>query len=359
MAIPNSIDRATPLGTDTPGAGDDQIRALKLFIEDVFGIPDATSITNEPMNIGSDGSIVINDTSADIDFRVEGANNANMIVLDAGQDALSFGGANVDGAAFIFNNLQSRTFITSVGSQVHIPAQTTNFDNGSGTIAVGAGFFLGIPTWTGDTATLTITDAATLYIAGAPVDSTNVTGTNLWSLLVGGGASKFVGTLVVATASSGASAVGAAGEFVIEDSAGAGMSILTGTGSVGTIAFGDSGDADIGRITYDHSSNDMTFIANATVVMTLDSAANVGVGVTAFGTSATNVIGITADGTVPSSSPAGMIQIFADDSSDGSTNATLAIRTEQAVEATATFTQSHRLQIWVNGVEYYLSLDDV
>lgn len=85
---------------------------------------------------------------------------------------------------------------------------------------------------------------------------------------------------------------------------------------------------------------------------------NVGVGVTAFGTSATDTIGITADGTVPSSSPAGMIQIFANDSSDGATNATLAIRTEQAVEAAAA-TSNARLQIWINGTEYYLALEAV
>ena len=112
-----------------------------------------------------------------------------------------------------------------------------------------------------------------------------------------------------------------------------------------------------------HASGIITFhtggVLDANRRATIDSVGNFGVGVAAFGTSATNVLGITADGTVPSSSPAGMIQIFADDSSDGAANATLAFRTEQAVEATATFTQSHRLQVWVNGVEYFLSLDDV
>jgi hypothetical protein len=88
-------------------------------------------------------------------------------------------------------------------------------------------------------------------------------------------------------------------------------------------------------------------------------AGNVGIGVTTFGTSATNVLGITADGTVPSTSPAGMIQIYADDSSAGATNATLALRTEQAVEDIGTFTASHKLRIWVNGVEYFISLDQV
>ncbi len=60
--------------------------------------------------------------------------------------------------------------------------------------------------------------------------------------------------------------------------------------------------------------------------MVINSSGNVGIGVSAFGTSATNVLGITADGTVPSSSPAGMVQIYADDSSGGATNATLCLR---------------------------------
>ena len=86
---------------------------------------------------------------------------------------------------------------------------------------------------------------------------------------------------------------------------------------------------------------------------------NVGLGVTAWGTSGTNVLGITADGTVPTTSPAGMIQIYADDSSDGATNATLALRTEQAVEEIGTFTASHKLKIWINGTEYWIQLDAV
>jgi len=86
---------------------------------------------------------------------------------------------------------------------------------------------------------------------------------------------------------------------------------------------------------------------------------NLGLGVTAFGTSADGVIGINADGTIPSTSPAGMIQIFADDSSDGAANATLALRTEQAVETIGTFTASHKLKIWINGVEYWFQLDAV
>jgi len=140
--------------------------------------------------------VVFNEDGGNIDFRVEGDNVANGILLDAAQDALSFGGANVDGAAFILNNLQQRTAITSVGTQFHLPAQTTDFDNTSSTIAIGAALFLGIPTWTNANATLTMTDAVTLYIQGPPVDSTQVTATNtVLSLWVDAGASRFDGAL--------------------------------------------------------------------------------------------------------------------------------------------------------------------
>ncbi len=103
----------------------------------------------------------------------------NLIVtLAAANLSAAIGGAVVDGAALVLNNLSDRTFITSVGSQVHLPAQESNFDNASETIAVGAGIYLGVPTWTGDNASLTITDPAALYIAGVPVAGLNVLFTN-------------------------------------------------------------------------------------------------------------------------------------------------------------------------------------
>ena len=127
----------------------------------------------------------------------------------------------------------------------------------------------------------------------------------------------------------------------------------------------------VGYLQYDDGAN-MMQVANlvagggfrvlinggAAYGMTIDSSGNAGFGVSTFGTNATKVLGISADGTVPSTSPAGMIQIFADDSSDGAANATLAIRTEQAVEAAGVTTDA-RLQIWINGVEYYLGLEVV
>src|SRR5262249_61006360 len=45
MALPNQIDPSTPADTDNPRQGDDQIRALKVAVGDIWGIPNVTLIT--------------------------------------------------------------------------------------------------------------------------------------------------------------------------------------------------------------------------------------------------------------------------------------------------------------------------
>ena len=86
----------------------------------------------------------------------------------------------------------------------------------------------------------------------------------------------------------------------------------------------------------------------------------VGFGTTTFGTSAAGgVLGIANASVVPASSPADMIQLYAKDSSAGAANSTVAVRTEQGVEAIGTFTASHKLRVWINEVEYHIQLDAV
>ena len=181
----------------------------------------------------SAGLVVFNEAAADLDFRVEGDTNANMILMDAAQDALSLGGANVDGAAVTFNNTTTRTAITAVGHQIHIPTQTTNFDNASSTVAVSAAVNINIPTYTGDTATLTLTDAATLRIAGVPVASTNVTITNTPSALwVVAGQSRFGGSVLSESATAGIGYMTGAGGTVTQmtnKTTGVTLNTVTGT----------------------------------------------------------------------------------------------------------------------------------
>lgn len=107
---------------------------------------------------------------------------------------------------------------------------------------------------------------------------------------------------------------------------------------------------------YRHFSNG----SNA-IVFGINKDANIGIGTWARGDydgTAVNVLAI-KNGTEPAAAVAGAIQIGSKDSSDGVVNATLSLTTEQAVEAIGVFTPSHKLKIWINGVEYWMQLDAV
>ena len=75
----------------------------------------------------------------------------------------------------------------------------------------------------------------------------------------------------IKTADSSATANAHADELVIENSANSGISILSGTSSIGRVNFGDSGDDDIGIIYYNHSDNSLTIRNNATDHMIFNS----------------------------------------------------------------------------------------
>ena len=61
----------------------------------------------------------------------------------------------------------------------------------------------------------------------------------------------------------GTTASTAGDDLVIEGSSDRGLSIISGTSSSANIYFGDSNDADIGRITYQHNDNALDFYTNA------------------------------------------------------------------------------------------------
>jgi hypothetical protein len=131
----------------------------------------------------------VNEDSADVDTRFEGANNVNLFVLDGGLDSVSHGAAVTAGAFLTLSGYaQSRAHVTSVGSATHIPAGTLT-DSGDASLAIGAAHFIGIPTWGG---TGTYTDAATLYIQGASAAGTK-TQTRAYALFVDAGRCRFDG----------------------------------------------------------------------------------------------------------------------------------------------------------------------
>lgn len=60
MALPATLNPSSPANTDSPASGDDQIRALKQLIADLFGFPtDPTSLTAAPFAISAGGVVTV------------------------------------------------------------------------------------------------------------------------------------------------------------------------------------------------------------------------------------------------------------------------------------------------------------
>jgi len=93
-------------------------------------------------------------------------------------------------------------------------------------------------------------------------------------------------------------------------------------------------------------------------VFTINNGRNIGLGTLSTGTNGVLVFTI-LNGTAPTTDVTDAIQIFSDDATVGDAEATLGLFTEQGVEAIGTFTPSHKLAIWINGVEYRMQLDAV
>ena len=136
-------------------------------------------------------------------------------------------------------------------------------------------------------------DAAQVFNeSGADVDFRFESDTKTHMLTVDGGndvvgisGGGFMGDLGVGlhikTADSGASVHAEADELVLENGTGAGncgISILTATDGTGGIYFADSGGTKVGVIDYNHSINAMTFVANTSEVMRIDSSGRLCIG---------------------------------------------------------------------------------
>ncbi len=132
-------------------------------------------------------SVIINEDGDDVDTRIEGLNNANLLTLDGGTDTVAFGSAVVTGAFLTLTaSAQNRAAVTCVGAVVNIPAEAFDHLNG-GNEAVVASVFIGIPTWISTGGAATFTTLASLHIQGPPVASTCVTGSTIFAVLLEAG----------------------------------------------------------------------------------------------------------------------------------------------------------------------------
>lgn len=105
------------------------------------------------------------------------------------------GAQTVSTAPLTISGNQSQAAWTTKGIQLSVLAASLTNTSSSGTVALTAANSFGIPTLLASSAT-TYTNSTTLYIAGAPVSSTNVTQTNAYSLYVAGGTSIFLGQTI-------------------------------------------------------------------------------------------------------------------------------------------------------------------
>tara|TARA_R100001086_G_scaffold2679_1_gene1822 strand:+ start:290 stop:2437 length:2148 start_codon:yes stop_codon:yes gene_type:complete len=85
---------------------------------------------------------------------------------------------------------------------------------------------------------------------------------------------------IKSTDSSVSSVNSGADELVLENNGSCGLSILSSTTNEGIIAFGDSGSNSIGKVSYNHSSNSLTFVTNSSEAFRIDSSGRMLIGIT-------------------------------------------------------------------------------
>jgi hypothetical protein len=116
---------------------------------------------------------------------------------------------------------------------------------------------------------ITTDGSGTLAFSSVDADADNYFATS-------GLSSKDLGTgLHIKTADSGASVDGSADELVIEGSGNSGLSILSGTSSIGGMVFGDSGSSGKGQVNYHHNGDYMYFVADGAEKMRIESGGTV------------------------------------------------------------------------------------
>jgi len=175
--------------------------------------------------------VFINNPQNDVNFRVLTPNAQFCFLVDGGQDNITFGANKVAGSFIsVFGGVASRAPVTSVGSALNITADTYNLGGSGGTFAVVPSVFLGIPTYAA-TASITLTDTATLYIQGAPdISDAEVSGTNQYSLWVDAGGVRLDSTLAVGATPG----VGSSGQILTSKASSPPEWETVGAGGVGT-----------------------------------------------------------------------------------------------------------------------------
>ena len=273
-----------------------------------------------------DGGVVINESSADADFRVESNGNADMLFVDGGNDNVLLGTQNQGhirlnqqlGLAVtgnVYGGISMATHSSSAGGNRSLLDfnRSRNTTIGSHTV-VQSGDSLGTIVGRGDDGDEFL-DAASIdfEVDGTPgngdmpgriVFATTADGAGSVSERmridssgnVGIGETSPLATLHIKQGDSGLSSLNAAAHHLFLEDTGAngpGITFASGTTSNCTLAFGDSDSNYQGFILYDNSADVMTFGTNGgTERMRIDDTGDIRIGATSALISSTEVISV-------------------------------------------------------------------
>ena len=245
-------------------------------------------------NVITDGGTVFNEAGADVDFKVESNNQANMLFVDGGNDIVSIVGGGNNTVGGFANTLQiegttgstSSLSITRNTAGTSSPflqlGKTRGTSVGSNTI-VQNGDTLGTITFCGADGTNRDTNGAVIraLVDGTPGENDMPTALQFSTTADGASSSTerlridSSGRVMIGTTTEG---VAGADELTVGNtSAGNGITIRSGTSNNGALYFSDgtsgSGEFD-GGFEYSHGSQFMRFISAGSERMRLDTNGN-------------------------------------------------------------------------------------
>ena len=230
----------------------------------------------ERLSLGSSNTI-FNETGADVDFRVEGVNEANLFYIDAGNRRIGIITSSPSDELHIkeskSGDVAAQIENTSTNNSARARLQLSS-DSASLQLYATAAVYDGVSSWP-DSGVITTGSGA----AGGLV--LNVTAAANMKFQIQQSEKMRLdpsGRLMIGTTTEGGQF---ADDLTIANSGHTGITIRSGTDSVGSLYFSDgtSGDDEYrGAVQYNHTGNFLRFYSDATERIRIDSSGNVGIG---------------------------------------------------------------------------------
>ena len=250
---------------------------------------------------------------ASVTFHNDGA-STSYIQLDASEDMVHYGGSGVNQIFYASGSERMRVTSSGLGvgtsapsTSIHIKSNTPiltfeETDQSNRQFQIGSfGNAYAINDATNSQFRYILDNSGNHVFneGGADCDFRVESNNNANMLFVDGGQDRIgigesapLGKFHITSLGSGATVSGDADELIIENGtsgAATGISILSATNGYGNIMFGDSGDNNIGVFQYDHNSNFMRFIVNASERVRFDASGDMLLGKTSISTNAVGV----------------------------------------------------------------------